>query len=69
MVVANIAVWLSNIVRQSYPHNRLWRPIGLFDVKDPPLSRKSAHRCVSPRHQLHFTPKKHYFSASDTYFC
>jgi hypothetical protein len=30
---------------QSYPRNRLSKPIGLWDVKDPTLSRKSAHRC------------------------
>jgi hypothetical protein len=29
-------------VKQS--HNRPWRPIGLRDVKDPTLSRQSAHR-------------------------
>jgi hypothetical protein len=28
---------------KGYPHNRLWRPIGLWDVKDPTLSRQSAH--------------------------
>jgi hypothetical protein len=28
----------------SYPCNRPWRPIGLWDVKDPTLSRQSAHR-------------------------
>jgi hypothetical protein len=27
----------------SYPRNRLRRPIGLWDVKDPTLSRQSAH--------------------------
>jgi hypothetical protein len=30
--------------KQSYPRNRPWRPTGLFDVKDPTLSRQSAHR-------------------------
>jgi hypothetical protein len=29
---------------KSYPRNRPWRPIGLGDVKDPTLSRQSAHR-------------------------
>jgi hypothetical protein len=29
---------------KSYPSNRPWRPIGLWDVQDPTLSRKSAHR-------------------------
>jgi hypothetical protein len=28
--------------KQSYPHNRPWRSIGLWDVKDPTLSRQSA---------------------------
>jgi hypothetical protein len=28
----------------SYSRNRLWRPIGLWDVKDPILSRRSVHR-------------------------
>jgi hypothetical protein len=28
---------------KSYPRNRPWRPIGLWDVKDPTLSRQSAH--------------------------
>jgi hypothetical protein len=27
----------------SNPRNRPWRPIGLWDVKDPTLSRQSAH--------------------------
>jgi hypothetical protein len=27
-----------------YPRNRPWRPVGLSDVKDPTLSRESAHR-------------------------
>jgi hypothetical protein len=29
---------------KSYPRNRPWRPVGLWDVKDPTLSRQSAHR-------------------------
>jgi translation initiation factor 2 alpha subunit (eIF-2alpha) len=29
--------------KKSYPHNRPWRPIGLWDVKDPTLSKQSAH--------------------------
>jgi hypothetical protein len=29
---------------KSYPHNRLWRSIGLWDVKDPTLYRQSAHK-------------------------
>jgi hypothetical protein len=30
--------------RWSYPCNRPWRPIGLWDVEAPTFSRKSAHR-------------------------
>jgi hypothetical protein len=51
---------------KSYPRNWPWRPIGLWDVKDPTLSRQSAHRwceVVSP------TPQKHYFYDSGTHFC
>jgi hypothetical protein len=29
--------------KQSHPLNRPWRPLGLWDVKDPKLSRQSAH--------------------------
>jgi hypothetical protein len=32
-----------HINKQSCPFNRPWRPIGLWDVKDPTLSRQSAH--------------------------
>jgi hypothetical protein len=28
----------------NYPHYRPWRPVGLYDIKDPTLSRQSAHR-------------------------
>jgi hypothetical protein len=31
-------------VKYSYPLNRLWRPVGLFDVKDLTLSSPSDHR-------------------------
>jgi hypothetical protein len=30
--------------RESYPCNRPWRPIGLWDVEAPKFSRQSAHR-------------------------
>jgi hypothetical protein len=36
---------------KSYPRNKPWRPMGLWDVKDPILSRPSAHRwrqCCQP---------------------
>jgi hypothetical protein len=36
--------WLPLKVNQSYPRNRPWRPIRLWDVKDPTLPRQSAHR-------------------------
>jgi hypothetical protein len=29
---------------KSYPRSRYWSPIGLWDVKDPTLSRQSVHR-------------------------
>jgi hypothetical protein len=29
---------------KSYRHNRLWRPIWLWDVEGPTLARQSAHR-------------------------
>jgi hypothetical protein len=31
------------LCKESYPRNRQWRPIGLWDVKDPTLSRQSSH--------------------------
>jgi hypothetical protein len=34
--------WSQN--SKAFPCNRPWRPIGLWDVKDPTLSRQSAHR-------------------------
>jgi hypothetical protein len=32
------------MLTHSYACNRSWRPIGLWDVEDPTLSRQSAHR-------------------------
>jgi hypothetical protein len=32
------------VARYSYPCNRQWRPIGLWDVEAPTFSRQSAHR-------------------------
>jgi hypothetical protein len=37
-------VLLTIYIKETYPRNRLWRPIGLWDVKDFTLSRQSAHR-------------------------
>jgi hypothetical protein len=34
----------NNKVKVKLSRNRPWRPIGLSDVKDPTLSRQSAHR-------------------------
>jgi hypothetical protein len=31
------------IKAQSYPCNRLWKPKGLWDIKDLTFSRQSAH--------------------------
>jgi hypothetical protein len=39
---------------KSYPCNGLRRPIGLWDVKDPTLSRQSAHR----RSAMLYQPRK-----------
>jgi hypothetical protein len=33
----------SPVTSSLYPCNRQWRPIGLWDVEDPTLSRQSAH--------------------------
>jgi hypothetical protein len=50
--------------RWSYPCNRLWRPIGLWDVEAPTFSRHSAHRwrwgCQPyvPCRLLHLPPRK-----------
>jgi hypothetical protein len=32
------------VICSSYPHNRSWRHIGLWDVKDPTLFRQSVYR-------------------------
>jgi hypothetical protein len=37
----NLIVW-SKKVKYSYPRNKPWRNIGLWDFKDPTLSRQSA---------------------------
>jgi hypothetical protein len=34
---------ISYLRRESNPSNRPWRPIGLWDVEDPTLSRQSVH--------------------------
>jgi hypothetical protein len=39
--------------KQSCPCNRLWRPIGLWDVEDPTFSRQLAHRCALCASCLH----------------
>jgi hypothetical protein len=31
------------ILYESYPSNRLWRPIRLWDIEDPTFSRQLAH--------------------------
>jgi hypothetical protein len=45
--LAKNAYWNSlfskNLKKKKYPHNTPWRPIGLWDVKDPTLSRQLAH--------------------------
>jgi hypothetical protein len=37
-------LWWPKTLEKNYPRNRPWRPIGLWDVKGPTLSRQSAHR-------------------------
>jgi hypothetical protein len=54
---------------KSYSRNRPWRLIGLWYVKNPTLSRKSASRWRQgwqPYARPWSTPQKHYFSASGT---
>jgi hypothetical protein len=47
--------------------NTPWRLIGLWDVKDRLID---GGKVVSPTHQPHFTPQKHYFFyVSGTHFC
>jgi hypothetical protein len=44
-------VWRLAELLKSYPYNRPWRPIGLWDVETPTFSRQSAHRwrwCCQP---------------------
>jgi hypothetical protein len=56
----------------SYPHNRPWRPIGLWHVKDPTLSRQSAHTRrwdSQPYAPAALYSPKHYFPVSGTHFC
>jgi hypothetical protein len=45
LIISNFPVSLRHLV-YSYPRNRPWRPIGLWDVKDPTLSRQSAQMAV-----------------------
>jgi hypothetical protein len=50
----------------SYLRNRTWRPIGLWDVKVPTLSRVDnrlidSGKFVSPTHQSHFTSQQLFF--------
>jgi hypothetical protein len=57
-----------------YPCNRLRRPIGLRDVKDPTMSRQSAHRLqwdcqpYAPA-VLYSSEICFFFSVSNTHFC
>jgi hypothetical protein len=60
-------------LKKSYPRNRPWRPIGLWDVKIPRRLNnrlRDGGKVVSPTHQPHFTPQKHYyFYVSLTHSC
>jgi hypothetical protein len=57
----------------SYPRNRPWRPIGLWDVRIPHcLDNRltDGGNVVSPTHPQHFTPQNHYyFYVPGTHFC
>jgi hypothetical protein len=44
IVINNL--WGENRKENSYPSNRPWRPIGLWDVKNATLSRQSAQLAV-----------------------
>jgi hypothetical protein len=41
-LLSRFFIWI--MIPKSYPHNRPWSPIGLWDVKDPTLSRQCGHR-------------------------
>jgi hypothetical protein len=43
-VTSELCHWVHSEMNVKLPRNRLWRPIGLWDVVDLTLSRQSAHR-------------------------
>jgi hypothetical protein len=50
--------WFASQLKVKLSRNRPWRPIGLWDIEDPTLSRQSAHRW---RHGCQpYTPADHY---------
>jgi hypothetical protein len=59
-------------IQVSYNRNKPWRPIELWDVEDPTLSRQSAHRqrqgCQPYAPAELYSPET-FFSASITHFC
>jgi hypothetical protein len=58
--------------KKSYPHNRPWRPIGLWDVQDPTFSRQlCSHITVrlSALRAARIIVFRNYFPASDIHFC
>jgi hypothetical protein len=46
---------------KSYPRNKQWRPIGLWDVKDPTLSTQPAVRLSASRTSRTLLPRNIYF--------
>jgi hypothetical protein len=58
---------------KSYPHNRLRRPIGVWDVEDPTLSRQLAHRwwrgCQSHAQASFYSPRTFFIFVSGVHFC
>jgi hypothetical protein len=54
MLIHTMCLQVSDKVKwYSYPRNRPWRPIGLWDVKDPTLSRQSAQMAARLSAALH----------------
>jgi hypothetical protein len=55
-----------------FPPTRPWKPIRLWDIKDPTMYRQSAHRWrkgCQPHAPAALYPQKHCFSAPGTHFC
>jgi hypothetical protein len=70
--IDNEVMWnpksVSEKKRWSYSSNRLWRPIGLWDIEDPTRSGQSAHTWRWGCQPVLYS-QKHLFSVSGTHFC